>query len=293
AGAVLAGVALAAAAATVARGRARGLEAIYFDPAYQRDDYRGLAAAVAKEASPQDAVILDAPTQVEVFGYYYRGGATYPLPETRPPDRQATEATLDDLGRRHRDYFAVLWATGESDPDGIVEAWLNDNRHKVYDRWYGNVRLARWAAPRLPTTGTGTNLMFGPALRLAELHHGPLEAYPGDVLTLRAEWQVLAPPGGDWVVFTQLVDADGRWAAGRDMPPNGGTDATSSWAPGSRHTDRIGLLVPDETPPGHYSLVMGLYDAATGQRLPVTGDAAASMAPGDHIVVGTVQIRPR
>ncbi|MEO8084216.1 MAG: glycosyltransferase family 39 protein, partial [Ardenticatenales bacterium] len=52
-----------------------------YDPAYQRDDYRGIAAEIAARAGPEDAVVLDAPTQVEVFGFYDRGAhATFPLP---------------------------------------------------------------------------------------------------------------------------------------------------------------------------------------------------------------------
>jgi len=51
-----------------------GLQGLYFDAAYARDDYRAIAARITVEAGPSAAVILDAPNQKEVFTYYYPDG---------------------------------------------------------------------------------------------------------------------------------------------------------------------------------------------------------------------------
>src|SRR5258708_13142028 len=68
-----------------------GLSAQYFDPTLARDDYRGLVASIEAEARPTDVVVLSAPNQTEVFGYYYRGPlATVGLPAQRPIAAQAT-----------------------------------------------------------------------------------------------------------------------------------------------------------------------------------------------------------
>ncbi|MDZ4766419.1 MAG: glycosyltransferase family 39 protein, partial [Chloroflexota bacterium] len=58
-----------------------GIAPLYDDSRYQRPDYRAVAAAIASDARADDAIILDAPNQAEVFGYYYAGDLPlYPLP---------------------------------------------------------------------------------------------------------------------------------------------------------------------------------------------------------------------
>lgn len=304
------------------------LQAVRSDPALQRDDYRGMAARIEREAGPADAVLLNAPTQIEIFDYYDRGRhAAYPIPLSRPPDAVATRARLEAIAAGHRDLFALLWALPESDPEGLVEAWLNAHRHKVSDDWYGNVRLAFWAAERGPVErpwqdpavfGAADGAIpkghvdFGGALRLAGLSQGPLTAPAGEVLTLALDWIALDEPAVDYVVFAQLLDADGALVAQRDMAPGGGSARTSAWevwrAPGRAgdgatasgsapegaqpalpFTDRIGLRLPVDLAPGPYRLVLGLYDPATGTRLPprAAGTAAGAGEDGGGLGAGT------
>src|SRR5690606_12386714 len=46
-----------------------GIDALHSDPQFQRDDYRGIAQAIAADGQPDAAVILNAPGQMEVFSY--------------------------------------------------------------------------------------------------------------------------------------------------------------------------------------------------------------------------------
>jgi hypothetical protein len=50
--------------------------------------------------------------------------------------------------------------------------------------------------------------------------------------------------------------------------------------------DRKALLLPADLPPGQYTLVAGLYDLATLQRLTL------SPSGEDHVLLGTVQVAP-
>jgi len=258
------------------------------DPALQRDEYRGVARAIEALAGPRDAVVLSAPTQVEVFAYYDRGRhATYPLPRARPPDRAATLRELEGIGRRHDDVYGVLWAAGDADPEGIVTGWLDRERYKAFDRWFGGIRLALWAAPSGPMAAGAARLptRFGEEIVLERLDHPVLEIAAGDVLTLELRWRALRSPAADYVVFTQLVDGAGTLVAQRDMMPAGGAERTSTWSPKDEPLrDRIGLLVPRATPAGTYRLILGLYDPSTGRRLPV--------AAADHFEAGEVQVLP-
>jgi len=297
-----------------------------YDTAYQRDDYRGIAAEIAARAGAEDAVVLNAPSQVEVFGYYDRGAhATFPLPIGRPVDVAATERALSALGARHRDVYAVLWATNESDPESRVESWLNARRHKADDRWFGNVRLAAWVAERQPSSRPLIHMpvVFGDTIELLEIIAAParpdtgrqggssqtrqplaLDARAGGYVTLDAVWHAVRPVDRDYVVFTQLVDRDGRMVVTRDMRPHGGMSSTSTWRPvpldqprspapsydsampDGPVLDLIALRIPPDAPPGDsYRLVLGLYDPTTGQRLaPDTG--------GDAIDVASVTVAP-
>jgi hypothetical protein len=59
---------------------------------------RGIAQFIFATAQPNDAILLDAPGQSEVFDYYYKGDLpVYPLPRQRPIDVAATEAELQGL----------------------------------------------------------------------------------------------------------------------------------------------------------------------------------------------------
>src|SRR4029079_19768794 len=76
----------------------RSLASYFFDPAYARDDYRGLAQTVMLREEPGDAVVLTAPGQIEIFNYYYHGSSDLlPLPLQRPIDLTDTRMRLEAL----------------------------------------------------------------------------------------------------------------------------------------------------------------------------------------------------
>lgn len=120
----------------------RALVAYYFDPAYARDDYRGLARRVATLERPGDAVVLTAPGQAEIFGYYYRGSSDlFPLPAQRPLDVADTQARLESLAARHARVWLVRWAIREADPEDFIGRWLESHGRPVGEERYGGVEL--------------------------------------------------------------------------------------------------------------------------------------------------------
>jgi hypothetical protein len=101
-------------------------------------------------------------------------------------------------------------------------------------------------------------------------------------------WRALEMPAENYTVFVHLIDESQRVWAQHDGEPVGGSRSTSSWHPGEEVTDHHGLALPSDFPPGEYRLAVGLYDAATGERLPV--DTAEGTAPSDRVLVGPVLI---
>jgi hypothetical protein len=129
-------------------GAARSLRHYYADPVYARSDYRSIAAFIGEVEREGDAILLNAPNQWEVFTYYYQGQApVYPLCRSRPPDEEKVIAELRKIAAQHRRLYVLYWATEESDPERIVERWLEANAFKASDTWYGDVRLAVYAVP--------------------------------------------------------------------------------------------------------------------------------------------------
>jgi uncharacterized membrane protein len=121
---------------------ARSLAAYYTDPVYARDDYRGLAQTVMLREQPGDAIILTAPGQIEIFSYYYRGGADlFPLPRQRPIDAADTAARLDAIADAHGRVWFVRWAANEADPSDLIATWLESHGRRIGGERFGRVEL--------------------------------------------------------------------------------------------------------------------------------------------------------
>jgi mannosyltransferase len=255
-----------------------GLYHYYNNPAYARDDYRGIAAYVDATGKPCDAILLNAPGQHEVFGYYYHGDLpVYPLPETRPLDPAATEIALEGLTQPGGRVFAVLWATDESDPERFIEGWLDRHAYKALDSWYGNVRLAVYSVPeRMPAV---PDRILNASLHSSEtedeitllgysLLNDRLAA--GDIAQITLFWQAGRAPTLRYKVFLHVLDAANHIIGQRDAEPGGGVQLTTLWAPGDIVADNHGLPIHPATPPGEYRVEVGMYNLDTGHRL-VTG----------------------
>ncbi len=87
-------------------------------------------------------------------------------------------------------------------------------------------------------------------------------------ISLTLYWKSTAPIPTDYTVFTQLIGPDGQVWAQWDNPPQAGRYPTSAWAKQDSVVDRYTLTLRDGAPPGAYRLLVGMYDPATGQRLP-------------------------
>ncbi len=272
-----------------------GLSNYYTNPRYARDDYRGIARYIEALGGPGDAVLINAPSQVETFAHYYRGPApVYPLPRQRPPDREQTLRELEALTGTAERIFGVFWATDESDPERLVEGWLDSHAYKALDAWYGNVRLVAYAVPSRHMGEDAQHpltITFGDQIELTGYSLEPAQVAGGDILQLSLSWRALVPIDRRYKVFTHVIDADGRLVGQRDAEPGGGAHPTDTWQVGEQVLDHYGLPILPGTPPGEYRVEVGLYTAEDARRLPVTaGDGAG----GDHVILQAVQIiRPQ
>jgi len=248
--------------------QAGSLTHLYADPAYARDDYRGIATRIAAEGRPGDAILLSAPNQWEVFTYYYHG----PLP-VYPAPYQPTQAEAKDwvegIIARHDRLFVLFWGDTESDPERLIEPYLAQRAYKAGDIWISTIRLATYGTGSLPDVPmTPGAFQMGESIMLTG-HTLPDRTYRGgDIVPLTLCWETITTPKQRYKVFIHLLNASGALVAQTDAEPGGGHNPTTLWQPDRHITDRYGVLLPRDITAGNYTLVVGMYDFA-GERLPI------------------------
>jgi hypothetical protein len=100
----------------------------------------------------------------------------------------------------------------------------------------------------------------------------------GRALALVLYWHALQPLPYDYTVFVHLRDANGNTLIQADHQPLGPVYPTSLWPVGQTIRERSVMSIPDEVPPGTYTLWVGLYRLDTLERLPVIGDESGENA---------------
>ena len=97
-------------------------------------------------------------------------------------------------------------------------------------------------------------------------------AKPGDSVQLTLYWQGLKTIRTDYTVFTHILGTDHTIAGQHDSTPRNGATPTSTWQPNAIMLDTHTLVIDPHAPPGVYIVVVGLYHAETGKRLPLLDD---------------------
>lgn len=90
-----------------------------------------------------------------------------------------------------------------------------------------------------------------------------------DRLRARLAWRVTGETAAPLAAFVHVYDAAGALVAQSDGPPGGGLAPQALWRPGDGLADERVIELGD-LPPGTYTLAVGVYDAASGARLPAT-----------------------
>jgi len=258
--------ALLAAAVVLVLATGRSLYNLYFNPAYARDDYRQIAADIAAVRRAGDAIVLDAPNQWEVFTYYCPDQDVYPAPYH--PDLNEAEAFLAPLLQGYDRLFVLYWGDAESDPQRLIEGLLGARAYPAGDRWYGHVRLVTYGVAPLPQEPTSSvDAELGGVIQLRGYAISGDSFAPGDVLPVTLFWQATEAPSRRYKVTLQVLDGAGQLVAQHDAEPGGGFRPTDAWEPGKMVTDRSGVMLSSDLAAGTHTVIVGVYDAASGQRL--------------------------
>ena len=106
---------------------------------------------------------------------------------------------------------------------------------------------------------------------------------PGNPVNLTLYWRAAGPTDIRYSAFVHLLALDDTLLDQSDQEPAAGDHPTTSWLAGEYIVDAHALTIPPQAPPGPYHLALGLYDPATGQRLPFIDEQGAILT--DHIVL--------
>ncbi|MGI5916072.1 MAG: glycosyltransferase family 39 protein [Anaerolineae bacterium] len=107
-------------------------------------------------------------------------------------------------------------------------------------------------------------------------------------LVLDLYWRAEDSPAENCTVFVQLLGeahnprTQGPVWAQSDAQPGGNRLPTGIWQAGETLIDRHWLILDEETPPGEYRLIVGMYRPEDGSRLPVSWDGQVQ---GDHVAL--------
>ena len=116
---------------------------------------------------------------------------------------------------------------------------------------------------------------FGDRIQLLGYETMPLRA--GEPLSVTLAWRARRTMAADYTRFVHLTDATGRVWAQADGWPRQGRYPTSLWMADEVVVERLALSLPDDLPPGPYTLRVGFYLPSDGAHLPVNGEDVGSL----------------
>ncbi|MCL4465132.1 MAG: glycosyltransferase family 39 protein [Chloroflexi bacterium] len=106
----------------------------------------------------------------------------------------------------------------------------------------------------------------------------------GQKVDLTLYWQARDETDVSYKVFVHLLDADNKIWGQQDAIPGNGSLPTTSWLSGEVITDHYQFALDPAAPPGRYLLEVGMYDPATGKRVPVRNEE------GDRVPLAEVDV---
>ncbi len=228
-------------------------------------------------------------TQIAMFAYVNQRGEEALLSTALPGPAHDPSIALMTYPQARLHWsdarYALLWPRGEAahaiipastPPHPFFAPWLRpleevNLRPTDLDPRFTYYELAAPATEWLRSAPIA-NFGAGVLLRYAAWLEG--EVLAGETAVLLTVWQVTDPtrlgprvPPADvteGVLFTQILNKGGVLAQRDSLEA-----PTWDWRPGDVIAQLHPIAIPTDTPPGTYPAIVGLYDRASGVRLPV------------------------
>lgn len=255
-----------------------GCYSYFFDPAFYKDDTRGLVSFLKEEAGSQDVIFWDIPYAVD---YYYPQDA----PNAAPGrylfvDIHTAAEVLSRECRGHERLFWVRWRESDTDPRRVIVFLLEKYGAKLGETDFRGYNVVWY---RLPPGGS---FALSPGLKPASGNFGGKLALTGQAYGGRGRgetagemevngqtipagrkmwavlnWQALAPMGQSLKAGLYLHDE--KWEKFAQDDHDILSDRhlhTPGWMAGEQSANVYLLEVAPDTPPGEYLLDVVVYD---------------------------------
>jgi hypothetical protein len=232
-------------------------------------DTRILTAEWLRQNVPQGARVACEYDCVELQAAY--GGFPGPQPFHTEVVRSLFERAPDEYQRNGIEYLIA---------DGRVSGYLGEAgdaarggevREVARFEGAGYAGPARAVLQVPPLQGRPLYRWLGEAISFRGYDLPQTTVTPGGELPLTLYWMSARTTSANLIVFVHLVgDPADPPVAGYDSPPLNGAQPTWGWAGDMQFwVDVRAVPVPAGAPPGDYLLQVGMYDADTGDRLPI------------------------
>jgi 4-amino-4-deoxy-L-arabinose transferase-like glycosyltransferase len=261
-----------------------------------------LNVRLVKKYPIRSGILASAPHRAAMQARPFALGPTfYPATVWRPGNIIQQDVTLiipEDLpGGAYHVQVQVL------NPDGSPQP-VNGSRDAltVWERWQGRITLeGEWADLfiiqveakardyRPPLRRQRADAQFGEILRLRGYRLSQATLHPGISAELTIYWQALQRPDRIYAAFNHLRGDNTTMIWQQDSWPQAGIYTTDHWLKGEVVEEHYTITIPPETPPGEYPLYVGIYDAATGDRLTAT-NARGKRYPNDQVPLLTIEV---
>ncbi|MEE8389169.1 MAG: glycosyltransferase family 39 protein [Anaerolineae bacterium] len=265
-----------------------GLYAQYFDAAFHKDDVRGVATYLRTMTSADDVVLIGSGDYS--VPYYYDGPAAVVMARDEP--RVDRVRHLREITDGKRQFFLVRWKPSIVDLHELRPFLLERAGRLVAWRDFRGLDVRTYALddavgslPELNEVQT----RFGPLLMTGAFYESTGTTDNAVAVALR--WRLVEPASAPYKVVVMLINAKGNRLSSTDVPLLDEVNRqTHRWTVGAETTNFYVVPVPVGTPPLPHRLVVGVYDANTLARLPLSD--ASDQPAGQDLVLGEVTLVP-
>jgi hypothetical protein len=266
-----------------------GLRAYFFDPAFAKDDVRGVARYLEQAAGPADLIVI--PHGDWSLPFAYEGPAPIYM-----PDGSGEASTWRELARRTAQpgqVFVLDYRRDWRDWRGTIFFALERAGTKVAIQDFNGLLIHAYRLEQPVET---------PALLPVDVRFGPFtlveawveqEAPSGTAVTLALRWRLDAPVETRHGLALRLLDVDHWPLAGSDgLLLDERSYPTPHWAVGRETTTYHVLPVPSTTPPLTYTLSVALYEQTQAGPRPLDVLDAQSAPQGQRLELADVRVSP-
>jgi uncharacterized membrane protein len=265
---------------------------IYDGPGYRKDDNRGAIQYIEQHAQPGDVAMLMMNTY-QAYVYYSTG--TVPWEPLQPGDRiDAAAEGLNRIASGHSRLWVLLWNPEWADPTN----WVRQSLNRAYRRLpvtqeFAGLGLELYeidpaysfsvkTAPDVPES-----VNFGNKFQLQGYDLPELVVPAGERGRITLYWDAPVQPAYDYIVSIRLTDGRFYWWRHDDRPA-AFNYPTTSWRVGQVVAGQREFEVPIGTPPGTYSLEIGVYGQGIGSDLNILREGKIPSGTGAKIA--TIQV---